>query len=67
MPVVTVDDVGMLAALEHELQRGATEEGEALVVVHLTVESAAVEETCPWCGSMKKHLRPWTKPKNTVQ
>lgn len=34
----------MLAALEHELQRGATKESEALVVVHLTVERAAVEK-----------------------
>ena len=44
LPVVTVDHVGMLATLEHELQRGATEESEALVVVLLAVERAAVEK-----------------------
>src|SRR6478736_733615 len=47
LPVVTVDDVGMLAALEHELQSGATEEGEALVIIHLTIEHAAVEKPMP--------------------
>ena len=33
----------MLCRFEHELQRGATEESEALIVVRLTVERAAIE------------------------
>ncbi len=44
LPVVAVNDVRVLVALEHELQRGPAEEGEPLVVIHLPVEGAAVEE-----------------------
>ena len=34
LPVVAVDDVRVLVALEHELQRRPAEEREPLVVVH---------------------------------
>ncbi len=44
LPVVAVNDVRVLVALEHELQRGPAEESEPLVVIRLPVERAAVEE-----------------------
>ncbi len=44
LPVVTMDDVRVLVAFEHELQRGAAEEREALIVVVLAVERATVEK-----------------------
>ena len=39
-----MNDFGVLVALEHELEGGAAEEGVALGVVALAVESSAVEE-----------------------
>ena len=44
LPIVAMDDVGMLVALEHELQGCAGEECKALRVVALAVEAAAIEE-----------------------
>src|ERR1039457_964890 len=44
LPIMAVNDVWVLVALEHELQRRTAEEGEALVVIHLPVKGAAVEE-----------------------
>ena len=44
LPVVAVNDVRVLVALEHELQRGPAEEREPQVVIHLPVEHATVEE-----------------------
>jgi hypothetical protein len=44
LPIVAVNDVRVLVALEHELQRGPAEECEPLVVIHLPVKRAAIEE-----------------------
>ena len=44
LPVMTVDDVGMLAGLEHEFQRRPAKEGEALGVVLMTVIHTPIEE-----------------------
>src|SRR5262245_14229043 len=44
LPVVTVNDIWMLTALEHELQRGAAKEREALVVVVVAVKDVAIEK-----------------------
>jgi hypothetical protein len=44
LPIVAMDDVGVFIGLEHELEGGAGEEGEAFGVIGVAVEDAAVEE-----------------------
>src|ERR1035441_7020543 len=44
LPIMAVNDVRVLVALEHELQGGLDRKSEPLVVIHLPVERAAVEE-----------------------
>src|ERR1043165_181310 len=41
---MAMDDVGMLVALEHELQRRPAEKGEPLVVIGVPVEETAIKE-----------------------
>src|ERR1019366_9020227 len=43
-PIMAENDGWVLVALEHELQGGLAKESEPLVVIHLPVERAAVEE-----------------------
>ena len=43
LPVVGVENVGVVAELLHHLQHGAAEEGVALAVVEVTVQSTALE------------------------
>ena len=44
LPVVTMNDFGPLAAFQHEFQRCPAEEGEALVVVLVSIKHAAMKE-----------------------
>src|SRR6266487_1183172 len=41
---MAMDHVGTLVALEHELQRGAAEEGEPLIVIGVAIEGATIKE-----------------------
>src|SRR5262245_35348205 len=41
---MTMDDVGMLICLEHELQRGAGEESKSFDIIMMTVKDAAIEK-----------------------
>ena len=41
---MTMDDIGMLIGLEHELQRCAGEESESFDVVMMAIEDAAIEK-----------------------
>jgi len=44
LPVMTMDDVGMLVRLKHEFQRGAGEESESFDIVMMAVKNAAIEK-----------------------
>ena len=43
LPIVAVDDVRVLVALEHELECRPAEEGEPLVIIHLPVKRVPIE------------------------
>jgi hypothetical protein len=58
LPVVHVDDVGVLVGLQHELKRRLAEEGKALHVVGVAIDQPAVEEILEEVGLDKEALHP---------
>jgi len=44
LPVMTMDDVGMLVRFEHEFQGGAGEESESFDIVMMAVKNTAIEK-----------------------
>jgi len=56
LPIMAVDDVGMLVGLEHELQGRPAEKGKAFRIVPVAVEGAPIEEISMRMGFDKKAL-----------
>src|SRR6185436_6038447 len=61
LPIVAMNNLRMLLALEHELERGAAEKGEPLVIIPLPVKHTAVEEMMLRMRFDKETLAPVNK------
>ena len=66
LPIVTMDNVGMLVGLEHELQRGAGEESETFDVVMMAVKNAAIEKIVMGMRVNEETFQPFHEPEVNV-
>src|SRR5438552_2001816 len=63
LPVMTMNDVGLLAALEQELERRTAEKRKALIVIRLAVKNPPMKEVVVRVGFDKKAFAPVNEPK----
>jgi hypothetical protein len=66
LPVVAMDDVGMLVGLEHEFERCAGEESETLDVIMIAIEDAAIEKVVVGMRIDEKAFQPFHEPEVNV-
>jgi hypothetical protein len=66
LPVVHVDDVRMLIRLQHELERGFTEEREPLGIIVMAIDEAAIEKILEEMRLNEEALDPIHEPKEDI-